>query len=229
MCYTIEKNLTREQLEKRFGKNFKPNRPFSPGKRVSGFEFPEVPLIKLEEPNSIDVMNWGLIPFWTKNTELANQIKSKTLNAKAETLKEKPSFRHTIKNKRCLVLTNGFYEWQHIGKEKIPYFIRKKDDIAMPMAGLYDEWTNTETGEIIGTFTIITTKANALMEKIHNTKKRMPVIFSRDNELFWIDPYTKSEKALELLTPCDENIIEAIPVDKTKRDTPENDTQKTLF
>lgn len=229
MCYTIEKNLTREQLEKRFGKNFKPNRPFSPGKRVSGFEFPEVPIIKLEEPDSIDVMNWGLIPFWTKNPELANQIKSKTLNAKAETLKEKPSFRHTIKNKRCLVLTNGFYEWQHIGKEKIPYFIHIKNDIAMPMAGLYDEWTNTETGEIVGTFTIITTKANALMEKIHNTKKRMPVIFSRDNELCWIDPYTKSEKALELLTPCDENLLEAIPVDKTNRDTTENDTQKTLF
>lgn len=227
MCYTIEKNLTREELEKRFGKNFKPNRPYSPGKRVSGFEFPDVPVIKLGEPNSIDVLTWGLIPFWTKNTESALKIKSKTLNAKAETLIEKPSFRHTIKSKRCLVLTNGFYEWQHIGKKKIPYFIHLKNDVALPLAGLYDEWTNSETGEILSTFTIITTKANALMEKIHNTKKRMPVILNRDNEFYWIDPKTNVENAQEFLVPCDSRILEAVPIEADHLTN--TNSQKTLF
>jgi putative SOS response-associated peptidase YedK len=229
MCYTIEKNLTREELEKRFGKNFKPNRPYSPGKRVSGFEFPEVPVIKLEDPDTIDLLNWGLIPFWTKNTESANAIKTKTLNARAETLIEKPSFRHTIKSKRCLVLTNGFYEWQHDGKTKTLFFIYLKNDIAMPMAGLYDEWTNSETGEIFCTFTIITTKANALMEKIHNTKKRMPVILSREKEFYWTDPHTNAEKALDLLVPCEDKLLEAVQIEEGNTNKPKTSSQKTLF
>jgi len=217
MCYTIEKNLTREQLEKRFGASFKPNRPFAPGKRVSAFSLPEVPVISLNEPNKIDVYTWGLIPFWTKTVKDAAEIRLKTFNAKAETLKEKPSFRHTIKNQRCLVLTNGFYEWQHVGKEKIPYFIQLKDDIAMPMAGLSDTWTNQITGEILNTFTIITTAANPLMEKIHNTKKRMPAIITGENEHIWLDSSLDESNVLKLLNPFDEKLMLASKLkDETK-------------
>jgi putative SOS response-associated peptidase YedK len=216
MCYTIEKNLTREQLEKRFGAGFKPDRPFSPGKRVSAFSFPEVPVICTKQPNEIDVYTWGLIPFWTKSSKDASEIRMKTFNAKAETVKEKASFRHTIKNQRCLVLTSGFYEWQHVGKEKIPYFISLKEDIAMPMAGLFDSWTDEKTGEILNTFSIITTKANRLMEEIHNTKKRMPVILLGESEQLWIDTKISDENALKLLSPFDENLMQAIKLQEDK-------------
>lgn len=227
MCYTIEKNLTREELEKRFGKNFKPNRPFSPGKRVSGFSFPDVPVVKLEEPEQIDVLHWGLIPFWSKNEENAKQIRQKTLNAKAETLHDKPSFRHTIKNKRCLVLTNGFYEWQHIGKLKIPYYIKLKDDVGTPMAGLYDSWTNKNTGEVLDTFTIITTKANSMMEEIHNTKKRMPVILTQDVVNIWVNPRATENDLKEVLNGCSNDVLEAVKLDKDRSSS--SSAQQTLF
>lgn len=223
MCYTIEKNLTRDQLEKRFGSKLNTERPYSPGKRVSGFEFPDVPVL-LAGGNMIEIYNWGLIPFWTSNLENARQIRIKTLNAKCETLLKKPSFRNLVKNKRCLVLTNGFYEWQHAGKTKIPYLIRLKDDIAVPMAGLYDKWVDKNTGEIFNTFTIITTHANQLMERIHNTKKRMPVILSQISERDWIDPGLTDKKALEMLTPCDNEMLNATEVQEKN-----NSLQTKLF
>ncbi len=218
MCYTIQKNLTREQLEKRFGSKFKPNRPYSPGKRVSAFTFPDVPAICTPDNSFIEILTWGLIPFWVKNLDDAKTIRTKTINARAESLVEKPSFRHTIKQQRCLVLTDGFYEWQHIGKEKIPHFIQLREDIAMPMAGLYDSWTNKETGEILKTFTIVTTAANPLMEKIHNTKKRMPVILQGDAEKAWIDSALDSEQALKYLNQLDEKLMKAEVVDSDLKD-----------
>ncbi len=216
MCYTIEKNLTREQLEKRFGAKFKPNRPYSPGKRVSAFSLPDVPVIASAHPDSINTMTWGLVPFWVKDKNGAANIRMKTFNARAESIHEKPSFRHTIEKQRCLVLSDGFYEWQHVGKEKVPYYIRLKDDIAMPMAGVYDSWTDIDTGEILKTFSIITTAANSLMERIHNTKKRMPVILKGENEKLWIDSQISGESALKLLKPFDERLMVAEEIDKEK-------------
>ncbi|MBN2485894.1 MAG: SOS response-associated peptidase [Bacteroidales bacterium] len=228
MCYTIEKNLSREELEKRFGAGFRPNRPYSPGKRVSAFTLPEVPVIRSNTPESIDVFTWGLIPFWTKSANDASEIRLKTFNAKAETLKDKPSFRHTIKNQRCLVLTNGFYEWQHVGKQKVPYFIQLKSDIAMPMAGLCDNWVNQETGEMLQTFTIVTTKANHLMEVIHNTKKRMPAILLGEAENIWLDQSINEDKALSVLVPLDDYLMKAEKVGENTngKGIPE---QKSLF
>lgn len=231
MCYTIQKNLTRTELEKRFGSKFKANRPYSPGKRVSAFSLPDVPVVTSVVPDEISLLTWGLIPFWVKDSYNAAQIRIKTFNARSESIQEKPSFRHTIEKQRCLVLTDGYYEWQHQGKEKIPYFIRLKEDIAMPMAGLYDKWTDRETGEILQTFTIITTAANSMLEKIHNTKKRMPVILSGEAEKVWQDPETSQEKALELLKVFDERYMVAEEVDKelfTKKKHNENE-QRKLF
>lgn len=221
MCYTIEKNLTREQLEKRFQGEFKPNRPYSPGKRVSAFTLPEVPVILQSERSKIDLLTWGLIPFWAKDAEVANNMRTMTFNAKAETLTKKTSFRHTIARQRCLVLTNGFYEWQHRGKLKAPYFISLKNDIAMPMAGLSDSWTNQETGEVINSFTIVTTAANPLMEQIHNTKKRMPVIFFPEQEELWLDNHTDSEQALLLLKqfPEEEMLATEIQTESSNKET----------
>ena len=142
MCYTIEINLTREQLEKRFGSRFKNRDDFNPKKRLSAFSQPEIPVITSEAIDEIQLSNWGLIPFWTKSEEDARSIRTKTANAVSETIDQKPSYRSLFKKKHCLVLVNGFYEWQHRDKFKQPYFIRLDNDRPFALAGLYDNWLN---------------------------------------------------------------------------------------
>ncbi|MFO7657662.1 MAG: SOS response-associated peptidase, partial [Bacteroidales bacterium] len=186
MCYTININLTREQIEKRFGVKSDITDEYTRGKKVSAFSLPTVAVIPSATPEELKIMTWGLIPFWAKDEESARTIRMKTFNAKAETLGEKPAFRNSFKSKRCIVPVNGFYEWQHAGKEKIPYYITLKENDIIGLAGLYDEWTNSITGELLTTFTIITTPANAMMEIIHNTKKRMPAILSPYAEKDWL-------------------------------------------
>ncbi|MBN2347480.1 MAG: SOS response-associated peptidase [Bacteroidales bacterium] len=214
MCYTIEINLTREQIEKRFGVTLT-NRRYQSQSRISAFSLPELPVINMNNPNTAKLFFWGLIPFWIKDEEAAKQIRTKTFNAKAETLSEKPSFRNLIKSKRCLVITNGFYEWQTRDKIKQPYFIHLKNLKPFALAGLYDTWTNKITGEILGTFTVITTRANPLMEEIHNTKKRMPVILSETLEKVWLDQKLKEPEILNMLQPFDENLMTVKEIDRT--------------
>ena len=230
MCYTIEINLTREQLEKRFKATLNKNLPYRKQQRANAFSLPECPVIGSDNPGKIVLKTWGLIPSWVKDDEYARNIRTKTFNAKAETLLEKPSFRHAVKSQKCLVLTNGFYEWQTRGKEKQPYYIGLKEEEAFALAGLFDTWTNRVTGELLKTFTVITTQANSMMELIHNTKKRMPVIIGRDDERIWIDPKLPLEKTLSFLKPFDDKRMFAEEIDKTlfKR-AKKNDSEPTLF
>jgi putative SOS response-associated peptidase YedK len=207
MCYTIEINLTRDQIEKRFGSKFTNGEKYAPDRKVSAFGLPTVPVICSGNPDEIKLLTWGLIPAWVKDAESARSIRMKTFNARSETLGEKPSFRNSFRNKRCMVLVNGFYEWQHAGSEKIPYFIRLKDGIPFALAGLYDNWLNRDTGEILNTFTIITTPANPMMEVIHNTKKRMPAILSPSVEKEWLNSEYETLRLSEFLKPFDENLM----------------------
>jgi putative SOS response-associated peptidase YedK len=187
MCYTIKIDLTREELEKRFGAHMDEREDYVPGNRVNAFSLPRLPVICSGDPHKISLFTWGLIPFWVKDPEQAGEMRTKTFNAKSETLAEKPSFRNSLNKKRCMVLANGFYEWQTLEKTKIPYYIGLKGYAAIALAGLYDQWTNPETGEILDTFTVITTRANPMMEVIHNLKKRMPVILDPEMEKNWLD------------------------------------------
>ncbi len=214
MCYTISINLTREEIQKRYNANLNPDLPFRKSQHINAFTFPDCPVICADDPKSIRLYTWGLIPVWAYDDKYANEIRKKTFNAKAEKVAEKPSFRHLIKFRKCLVLTTGFYEWQARGNEKQPYFIQVKNIESFALAGLYDIWTSRDTGEVMHTFTIITTAANPLMEKIHNTKKRMPVILPVQDETTWIDPSLPVEKSLSLLKPFDEERMVAEEVDK---------------
>jgi putative SOS response-associated peptidase YedK len=137
-----------------------------------------------------------------KDSNSAKDIRMKTFNAKSETLAEKPSFRNSLNRKRCLVLATGFYEWHTDEKKKTPYFIGLKDHTAFALAGLYDQWTNPETAEKINTFTVITTRANPMMEEIHNLKKRMPVILTPGAEQNWLNLNTD---------PVKDNLFEPYP------------------
>jgi putative SOS response-associated peptidase YedK len=202
MCYTIKIDLTREQLELRFGAKINLPDSYKPGSRISAFSLPQLPVICNDDPSTIRIFTWGLIPFWIKDSNSARDIRMKTFNAKSESLAEKPSFKNSLNRKRCLVLVSGFYEWHTDGKTKTPWFIGLKDQIAFALAGLYDQWTNPETGEKTDTFTVITTRANPMLEEIHNLKKRMPVILSPGTEQTWLDLTSD---------PVKENLFEPYP------------------
>ncbi|MBT4497916.1 MAG: SOS response-associated peptidase [Gemmatimonadetes bacterium] len=127
----------------------------------------------------LEAFRWGLIPFWSKDAKIGSRM----INARAETVADKPAYRAPFKHRRCLIPSSGFYEWKKEGKEKTPTYIRLADERPFAMAGLWEEWTSPED-EIIHTCTIITTQANDFMSTIHH---RMPVIFTPEQEEAWLD------------------------------------------
>jgi putative SOS response-associated peptidase YedK len=150
----------------------------------NGFSHPDTPVVLSANPALVTLANWGLIPYWAKD----RTIQDNTLNAKIETISEKPSFKYSLNN-RCLVFADGFYEWQWLdtkGKEKQKYLLTLHDNEPFAFAGLWNAWTDKDTCQIIKTYTILTTEANELMSEIHNSKKRMPVILSPDVEKDWL-------------------------------------------
>ncbi len=166
------------------------------------------------------MLRWGLIPSWAKDTKIGNQ----TINARAETVAEKPSFRSAFTKRRCLILTDGFYEWQKLaGGKKQPYFIHRRDDEPFAFAGLWESWKGE--GEVVQSCTIITTTPNELMKPLHD---RMPVILTADDFPTWLDTEFKDKAALkELLRPCDPNLLEAFPV-SVLVNNPRNESPKCL-
>lgn len=184
MCFHSKQSKSAVQVENRFKAKIDIIELFQPNDNLNGFDFPSTPIITDKNPKIITHFNWGLIPAWSINDD----IKKLTLNARIETLEEKSSFKNSINN-RCLVIANGFYEWQWLdnkGKNKIKYEIGIGKDDLFAFAGLYSEWINKETGEVKHTYTIITTQANGIMSEIHNTKKRMPIILKPEDEQKWL-------------------------------------------
>ena len=184
MCFHSKQSKDAITVEKRFNAVVKDMVNFNASEHYNGFEHPKTPVISSEIPNEIVHYEWGLIPAWAKK----DSIKQHTLNAKIETLTEKPSFRNSV-NKRCLVIADGFYEWQWLdkkGKNKQKYLITLPDKGLYAYAGIWSEWKSNITGEIVKTYSIITTEATGIMREIHNSKLRMPVILSPENEKLWL-------------------------------------------
>jgi len=184
MCYNTKIIRTAKELENQFDAKFADKNSYQPNKEINAFTFPKTPIIANDSAKIIQNYQWGLIPNWSKD----RNIQKYTLNAKIETLQDKPSFKDNIKN-RCLILADGFYEWQWLdskGKKKQKYLIEMIDNQSFAFAGIYSEWVDKETGEILPTYSIITTEANALMAKIHNIKRRMPVVLSKEKEMKWL-------------------------------------------
>jgi len=214
MCFHNSLSESAQKIESRFNAKFESGVDFQPIYHASGFSFPKWVVITTEKPNTIQMYQWGLIPHWTKSLEDATEFRANTLNAQSETVFEKPSFKFSINKKRCLVMSTGFYEWQDINKKKYPYFIKLKNKTLFAMAGIYQNWTDRTTGELFNTFSILTTSANPLLEKIHNTKKRMPVIVSADKEIEWISTKLSSEKIKSFFTPFNEQQMIAYTISK---------------
>ena len=187
MCYHVKITSSVEELQNRFEVEYTENESPVAYHHVSGFGYPKIPVIASDEPNKIKLFQWGLVPIWTKSREDAKKNAINTLNARSETIFEKPSFR-SIKKKRCLVLVNGFYEWRDYNKKKYPYYIHLPNEEPFAMGGIYENWADKETGEIFNTFSIVTLEANPLMAKIHNSKLRMPLILPKETERLWLEP-----------------------------------------
>ncbi len=161
-------------------------------------------VITNEQPQILSFLAWGLIPFWAKDSSNSGKM----INARSETIIEKPAFNKIFQTKRCLIPADGFYEWKKIGKQIIPHHIRLKSREMFAFAGLWDEWKNA-SGKTIQTFSIITTSANEIMKPIH---QRMPVILHPEFESVWLDKDTQSSDLLELLRPFDDDKMELLEV-----------------
>lgn len=205
MCFTIEVHLTRKAIERRFSVDTSALYDFDFNYFYRAFSNPFIPVIAQDDPDHAQLMQWGLIPAWAGDRHKANQIRKGTYNARSESLHEKPSFRESLRKGRCLVISHGFFEWQLVDGVKIPWYIKLKSDAPFVFAGLYDNWKDPASGEFHRTFSIITTAANPLMERIHNTKQRMPVILPAEKELDWINGDISIRKINQLLLPFNEN------------------------
>ncbi|UCF29428.1 MAG: SOS response-associated peptidase, partial [Chloroflexota bacterium] len=182
-----------------------------------------VAVVPNDGTNRLDFFNWGLIPFWAKDPKIGSRL----INARSETIAEKPSFRGSFKYKRCLILADGFYEWQKQpgSKTKIPMYIHLKDRAPFAFAGLWDSW-NSKDGSEIKSCTIITTQPNELVEQIHN---RMPVILSPEGYAAWIQEGENDPELLKsLLHPYPSEEMAAYPV-STKVNSPQNDTPEVII
>jgi putative SOS response-associated peptidase YedK len=166
-----------------------------------------VPVIIADSPRRIVRMRWGLIPHWAKDAKTAYKM----INARVETLTQRPAFRGLLSHHRCLVPASGYYEWQGEGRNKTPYYIHPQEDQYLAFAGLYDTWT-TPDGEDLDTFTIITTEADPFMARLHN---RMPVILTRALEEAWHDPaLTQAKDVLDVLSRSTGLTLNAYPVSR---------------
>ncbi|KJR45613.1 hypothetical protein UF75_4007 [Desulfosporosinus sp. I2] len=198
LCYGRYGNIIKRfglvQLEFEFG----PRYNIAPSQQV--------PVVICKNGNNRLLMfQWGLIPYWAKDESIGNKL----INARAETLEEKPCFRKSFEQKRCLVLADGFYEWKKEGRIKKPYRITLQDGRPFAFAGLWDSWLSP-TGQTINSCVIITTTPNKLMEPIHN---RMPVILPQDMEPLWLDAGTIPSRVVKgLLTPFPEEGMVAYEV-----------------
>ena len=185
-------------------------------------EIPEVPqrynlaptqeaaVVRVERPGAprqLGFLKWGLVPYWAKEASIGNRM----INARSESVAEKPAYKHSFRKQRCLIPTSGFYEWKKEGKAKQPYLIRRKDARPFAFAGLWARWMEPGKGPL-DTFTILTTEANETIRPLHD---RMPVIVGQEDFDLWLDPSMGDvERLKSLLVPAPPEDIETFPVSK---------------
>jgi putative SOS response-associated peptidase YedK len=168
----------------------------------------------------MNYFNWGLIPSWAKDPSIGNCM----INARAETVSDKPVFRGPFKNSRCLITADGFFEWKKSGSSKQPYFIRMKSKEPFGFAGLWSHWMSPDGSEI-KSCSIITTSSNSLMRTIHD---RTPVIMDKTNEDEWLDTKVFNKNhLLDMLKPCDIDLLEIYPI-STYVNSPSNNSQQCI-
>jgi putative SOS response-associated peptidase YedK len=219
MCGRFSLTKEEAEIEKRFNAKFYSNDLI---KRYNVAPGQLALVITNEKPEELQLFKWGLVPSWAEEPKIGYKM----INAKSETIFEKPSFRNLVKKRRCLVVSDGFYEWKPLaGKHKQPYRILLKGAGLFAYAGLWDAWTDKATGEIMNTFTVITTDANELVAPIHD---RMPVILHQEDERKWIGSDLKQEEIAAMMKPIETSMIEVYPV-SDRVNSPVNDDESLLL
>lgn len=183
----------------------------------------DIAVVRLAEDSEreLTMMRWGLIPSWSKDPSIANRL----INARCETVAKKPAFRSAFRVRRCLVVADGFYEWQKVGRSKQPYHIALRDGGPLALAGLWESWEPDEAGPPHESCTIITTQANRLLEPIHN---RMPVILDPADYQQWLDPQQRDVESLQaLLVPFAEEALQAVAI-SSHVNSPRHDDARCL-
>jgi putative SOS response-associated peptidase YedK len=202
MCGRFSRTQSGEELQQRFGfetegLELEPRYNFSPGQDGA--------VVVKDEKRKLRLMRWGLVPSWTKDVTAGY----KAINARSETLAQKPMFKGLLKNKRCLVLADGFYEWQNTASGKKPMRYVLKDRAPFAFAGLWDRWQDA-SGQELYSFTIVTTRANELIKPVHD---RMPVMLKPEHEQAWLDPEFKGPEDLDdMLEPYPSELMEGYAV-----------------
>ncbi|MFM1793253.1 MAG: hypothetical protein RLZZ252_1607 [Bacteroidota bacterium] len=218
MCFSYSINLSAQSLQSKL--NLSEISIPVPGFFFSGFTHPRLPVIvggihNSSTHNSLEnfgtmhssIMQWGLLPSWLRDVQKAEEMMVYGLNARAESIHEKPMFRDAWKHQPCLVPASGFFEWKTIGKKKEPYYIYGADSEFILFAGIYSRWIHPDTAEEITSYSIITTEANDLLAEIHNTKKRMPVIIEPGNASLYVTG--SAEFRLTMLKSCPDGYLKA--------------------
>jgi len=190
---------------------------------ASGFSHPEMLIYTDRSPNYPVVATWGLVPHWVRDKEQLKKTWNNTLNARGETIFEKPSFRDSAKNNRCIIYIDGFYEHHHFNGKTYPFFIQHKEGKPLALGGLWSEWKDSETDGTMNTFTIVTTVGNSLLAKIHNNPKlkgpRMPLILPEVLEDKWLIPVNDAldiESLKELIQTYPEEELTAHTVNRLR-------------
>ena len=184
MCYRTKLNAVLKDIESTFKARFIEPESYISMDEINGFSFMKTPVITNDNQEEIEMLNWGLIPFWAKD----DKIRQNTLNARIETVTGKPAFSNSVNN-RCLIIADAYYEWQWQdpkGKAKKKYLITPKDQEIFAFAGIYASWRNPQNQELVNSYSILTTDANELMREIHNSKKRMPIILKKEDRERWL-------------------------------------------
>ena len=219
MCGRSSLTKTEKELEQRFNASFYSDEleRYNPLPNFNVAPSQMHPLITNDDQDRFQLFRWGLIPFWAKDL----RIGYKMINARKETLTEKPSFKRAFKSRRCIVPFDGYYEWKKEGKEKQPYRIVTTNIDVFTIAGLWENWTDPE-GKIIHSFTLITQPASPSIAHIHD---RMPAILSPEQERLWLDTELPPQDALDLISPYPDDWIDFYPVSKRVGKVSENDRE----
>lgn len=225
MCFSYSVNFSATRLQSKLNLSEVPQVP-EPGFFISGFTYPCLPVIAGNGGMHTEYAFWGLIPDWVKSSEKAVEMRSYGLNAKGETLNQKPMFKKAFEQHRVLVPMAGFYEWRQIGKRKFPYYIKPAEDDFFLVAGLASQWANSETGEEQETFTIVTCPSGPLLSTIHNTKLRQPLILDEQDWQTWL--YGRETDVLPLVKPCSDSLLSAFTVGPLASYTKQNRNVPTV-
>ncbi|HKJ45178.1 MAG TPA: SOS response-associated peptidase [Balneolales bacterium] len=189
MCGRYTLFSDKEEIEETFGVSSDENELFKVNYNVAPGTINPVILMPRPDVRDLGGFKWGLIPSWAED----ERVGYKMINARAETLLEKPSYRKPFQRQRCIIPANGFFEWQTIYKQKTPFYVRTLDQDLLGFAGLYEKWVSKDKKKTVYSYTIITTEANALLQPLHD---RMPVILERKNYDQWLDPVNSDTEEL---------------------------------